>query len=71
MSKPVVLFSFIFSAQINEKAYHRAADELTAVKREAVELKVSFVSEKSPILFCKNIKKRMVPCKSTAEKGFI
>ena len=29
------------SAQINEKAYHRAAEELAAVKKESVELKVN------------------------------
>ena len=33
------------SAQINEKAYQRAGEELAAVKRESVELKVKIVGK--------------------------
>lgn len=35
-------FFYLTSAQINERAYHRAAEELAVVKREAVELKVTY-----------------------------
>lgn len=35
-------FFYLSSAQINERAYQRAAEELAVVKREAVELKVTY-----------------------------
>ena len=37
-----MIFFYLSSAKINERAYQRAAEELAVVKREAVELKVTY-----------------------------